>query len=274
MSNNGLIKSDLEKIVEIYSTMRTPQHRYASFDYCFNYFQLKKTNPNFSFVDNMERSCNVLGFYLASWGMYRGSSYLLQYNMTIFKSLIEYIDSLEEEYWLIDLPYSGKDIELLTSLYDGISERIKVKIGASVYKEATTTLVTKIMLGIWGSVPAFDSYFAETFKQIFKSKKCSFKKFNNISLSLIDKFYSNNQSIIDRLSSKYITLDFDKGTATNLTYTKAKIIDMYGFQFEKKLISDVKKMDEEGKSKAEIAETLDITLKKVGSILKKKKDEE
>jgi len=36
--------------------------RYTSFDYCYNYF--KRNND---FTNDIEKSCLVLGFYLASW---------------------------------------------------------------------------------------------------------------------------------------------------------------------------------------------------------------
>jgi len=47
--------------------------RYTSFDYCYNYFR----QPSKEILADMEKSCLVIGFYLASWGMLRGSSFLL-----------------------------------------------------------------------------------------------------------------------------------------------------------------------------------------------------
>ncbi len=49
---------------------REPTGRYASFDYCFNYFQSFRTRPG-ELVSpaNLEQSCLQLGFYLASWGI-------------------------------------------------------------------------------------------------------------------------------------------------------------------------------------------------------------
>ena len=52
---------------------RDPTGRYASFDYCFNYFQSFRTYPaELTSPGNLELSCLQLGFYLASWGMLRG----------------------------------------------------------------------------------------------------------------------------------------------------------------------------------------------------------
>ncbi len=54
---------------------RKPNERYASFDYCFNYFQSFRELGNISALAgpaNVQLSCLQLGFYLASWGMLRG----------------------------------------------------------------------------------------------------------------------------------------------------------------------------------------------------------
>lgn len=42
--------------------------RYASFDYCFNYFQsFRGRASELISEENLEHSCLQLGFYLASW---------------------------------------------------------------------------------------------------------------------------------------------------------------------------------------------------------------
>jgi hypothetical protein len=60
---------------------RAPEARYASFDCCFNYFQEARETretDRLADKDNLMLSCLQLGFYLASWGMMRGSGDLLQ----------------------------------------------------------------------------------------------------------------------------------------------------------------------------------------------------
>ncbi len=62
-----------------YLSDRDPGARYASFDYCFNHFQEHRTAvAEWGEPAGMEVSCLHLGFYLASWGMLRGSAELLQ----------------------------------------------------------------------------------------------------------------------------------------------------------------------------------------------------
>lgn len=52
---------------------------------------------------------------------------------------------------------------------------------------------------------------------------------NNNSLNCLKEFYDNNQMAIDKLANETFTTDFLTGEKTNITYPKAKIIDMFGF---------------------------------------------
>ena len=58
-----------------------PNERSASFDYCFNYFQSFREEDKIGELaepSHMEVSTLQLAFFLASWGMLRGSSFLLE----------------------------------------------------------------------------------------------------------------------------------------------------------------------------------------------------
>ncbi len=100
MSSDAKIKSlkakNLVSVVNEYAKKRQASHRYASFDYCYNYFHPSNT-PDLT--KEMEKSCLALGFYLASWGMFRGSSFLLERSVKSFVPVIDYVSSLETEIW-------------------------------------------------------------------------------------------------------------------------------------------------------------------------------
>jgi hypothetical protein len=49
----------------------------------------------------------------------------------------------------------------------------------------------------------------------------------------LGRFLAANKNVIDKLADKIHTYDFHSGKKTDRTYTKAKIIDMYGFQLGK-----------------------------------------
>ena len=59
-----MIKKDIELVVNKFKSQLNPNDRYTSFDYCYNYFKTTK-----DLTKDFEKSCLMLGFYLASWGM-------------------------------------------------------------------------------------------------------------------------------------------------------------------------------------------------------------
>jgi hypothetical protein len=68
---------DIEANLAAFTGDLGPDARYASFDYCFNYFRSFREQDRTADIaapQNLQMSCLQLGFYLASWGMLRGSS--------------------------------------------------------------------------------------------------------------------------------------------------------------------------------------------------------
>ena len=219
-----LSKKDIKKACKGFIKLRTASHRYASFDYCYNYFNSFSNKREIASPENIEKSCLMLGFYLASWGMYRGSTKVLQRNVTNYKTLMKYIaNQCSDELWLIDVNnYNGHHIDLLLTTYADIRNCLKLE-GAQ-----HLTLVTKIMLGIFGNTPAFDSQFTKSFRFHFNHTP-AFRSFNYKSLHAIKVFYDNNNELIDSFREDCHTLDFQTGSKTELHYNFAKIIDMIGF---------------------------------------------
>lgn len=210
--------NNIEKAVRLFLEIADPIDRCRSYDYCYNYFS--KTTD---LTKDIEKSCLVLGFYLASWGMFRGSSFLLQKSIKYFEPLIEHLQSLDRSIWEIDVDkYDKENIQKIMGLYHDI-KGLLIK-----GKNADTTLTTKVMLGIFGSIPAYDNYFTDTFRKISNGRS-GFRRVNTKSLMVIKDFYEENKPVIDQLSIDTFTVDFKTGAQTTINYTKAKIIDMYGF---------------------------------------------
>ncbi|ERP96146.1 hypothetical protein Q674_05110 [Acinetobacter sp. COS3] len=211
---------NLTAMIDVFKAQSEPIDRYTSFDYCYNYF---KTTEDLT--ADLEKSCLVLGFYLASWGMLRGSSFLLQKSIKYFQPLIEYYAKLDKAVWEIDIDqYSNENIEQIMDIYD------KTK-GLIIADNRThLTLVTKILLGVFGFIPAFDQYFCQTFRKL-SNNKCGFRVVNPTSLALLNEFYLSNKLEIDEVSENTYTKDFKTGDKTDISYPKAKIVDMYGFTY-------------------------------------------
>lgn len=213
-----LQRNDIVETIAIFTEKHDPFDRYASYDYCFNHFH--PTNKN-CITNDMEKSCLSLGFYLASWGMFRGSSFLLNKSAQTFIPLIEYISRLDHNAWQIDADNLSNNIDQTLEIYNNVKSMLIPKANSHL------TLTTKIMLGVFGSVPAYDRFFINSFKEIYKGK-CGFSSFNKTSLLCIADFYNENKSTIDLQSSNLKTIGFNNSVISH-DYTKSKIIDMYGF---------------------------------------------
>jgi len=90
------MKSEIEVMINDFQNIAFPDHRYSSFDYCYNYFY--KITPK-KVKQDTEKACAFLGFYLASWGMFRGSSFLLQKSYKYFIPVVNYISDLNNDIW-------------------------------------------------------------------------------------------------------------------------------------------------------------------------------
>ncbi|WMW23073.1 hypothetical protein RE476_04385 [Methanolobus mangrovi] len=225
----------------------TPERkRYSSYDYCYNYFRdfyVDGNKENLTNGNNLHMGCLHLGHYLASWGMYRGSGALHRRSFRIYEGLIKRI-SEEVTLWEIDVEdycYSRNDanIDTIKAIND-FKEDVK-KLLSDDYNEIKTykcinfdsklvhkslsvsdILSSKIMMGVFGCVPAFDSYF----KSSLVNNKFNEKLFNEIY-----DFYDKHKILLDKYQKDFKTLDVNGGL-TQHTYKKAKMIDVIGFRIK------------------------------------------
>lgn len=205
---------DIERNLRTYLDDRRPTARYTSFDYCFNYFQSQRESGQLSKIgdaDHLQSSCLHLGFYLASWGMLRASSVLLQRSVKHFAPVVDVIATTGDDIWGIDTHcYSDDTISKLIEIAKQIRKAFP--------EPASDILVTKIMLGVFGCVPAFDTYFKNGF---------GVWTFGRKSLRKVASFYEQNAAVIE--SHRVPTIDFNTGEKTKRQYTRAKVIDMIFF---------------------------------------------
>lgn len=117
----------------------------------------------------------------------------------------------------MNITYTNENIYLLLELHLTIKQLL-----GDDDEHASVTLITKIMLGVFGNIPALDDNFCKGFKEF------GVRKFWSASLlRRLSRYYQENKDEIDKHKIK--TLDFHTGQDTSRYYTKAKIIDMVGF---------------------------------------------
>ncbi|WP_019412527.1 hypothetical protein [Paenisporosarcina sp. TG20] len=201
-------------------TIKFDNHRFKSWEHCYKFF--KENHKDLDKPKVVEHACLHLAFYLASWGMLR-NSFLLQRDYLIHKEFIENVVKKEKYRFMFDgtvLNFNNQqDQEILNQLisdtravYQPLMHEAKEE--ESTHLEITDTLTSKILLGVYGVVPAYDRYFREAARLHGVSGQ-----FNQRSFNQLQTFYDQHQ---EEFSS------FIEETSTDdLTYTPMKTIDMY-----------------------------------------------
>lgn len=195
--------------------------RYRSWEHCYSSFikARGKTNIDYDYLSLH------LAFYLASWGMYRGSSFLLQKDYKIHIPVVkELLGSKYDALAGIDCSEyrEEKNQKLLQDItsylveyYDGI--RCEVK-GSDLKNKLSSTLVTKILMGTLGCVPAYDRYFIAG----IKSQEISTRKYDINSILKIVDFYEENADRFEQIRKEM--------KVEGLPYPQMKMIDMAFWQ--------------------------------------------
>ena len=196
---------------------RDENGRSRSWEHCYRVFRDARTDPSPDF-DYLSLH---LAFYLASWGMYRGSSFLLQKDYKVLVPVVEEI--LKPEYdCLFGVACTdvrdGDVWKQYTKLYDYISyyfHRIREEVrGRAVASSASPVLITKILMGTLGCVPAYDRFFVDGIKK----HRVTTQEYSLESVLRLADFYEAHN---DRLE------EARRGMRTeDLTYPQMKLLDM------------------------------------------------
>lgn len=203
---------------------RDENSRYKSWEHCYKcFYDIIKNGKR---IESDILALN-LAFYLASWGMYRGSSFLLQQDYKIHIRAIDII--LDKKYGVLfgincdDL--NSENISLMLQLKESLNEhynKIKKKvIDLGLIKESkndiTDTLISKILLGTFGCIPAYDRYFKNSAKQLNIEQTFTKKSINGL-CRLYEKHKIDLETIRNNIQ------------IGNIKYPQMKIIDMAFFQ--------------------------------------------
>ena len=196
---------------------RDKNGRSRSWEHCYRVFRDARTDPS----PDCDYLSLHLAFYLASWGMYRGSSFLLQKDYKVLVPIVEEV--LKPEY---DCLFGVACTDLrepevqkrLKNVSDNIANHfhpIREEVaGRKVASSVSPVLITKILMGTLGCVPAYDRFFVDG----IKTYKVTTQEYSPKSvLKLVDFYEAHN----DRLE------EARRGMRTeDLTYPQMKLLDM------------------------------------------------
>jgi hypothetical protein len=128
--------------------------------------------------------------------MYRGSSFLLQKAYTVHDDAIRVLASDEfEKLWGIDFGAFETDKELIPlvcGLQEALYKVYRREVDQKNSAQPTDTLLTKIILGTLGILPAYDRYFLDGLKQEDGTRGCM--RPNEKSINWLLAFVESNRA--------------------------------------------------------------------------------
>jgi hypothetical protein len=216
--------NDLARILTDFVRQRTQTQliRDVSFDFCYAYFRSRSADPS-RIAGDLERSCLHLGFFLASFGMMRGSADLLQRSAWVHAPFIQRIGEFRD-LWNIDVPrYDEGNVGQLIGARDTI-RRLYEGTGIN---NPTDTLITKIMHGVFGCVPAFDQYAPQGFARMLRAGSRTVG-FCRRTLCPLRAYYYDNRTAIDSVEIPVLTLNAQGVEVSDLPYPVARKLDIIG----------------------------------------------
>jgi len=141
---------------------------------------------------SVDTACLQMAFYLASWGMYRGSSFLLWKDYLIHKEVVEHLLKNKHLQNLNFIEITDHEIQEIFNLIFWVKSwyqnNIEFVNGKRKKTNVTDTLATKIILGALGCVPAYDRYFIDG----IRNKGLSYSGLKPKNFSTITDFYKEN----------------------------------------------------------------------------------
>lgn len=196
---------------------RDENGRSRSWEHCYRVFRDARTDPS----TDCDYLSLHLAFYLASWGMYRGSSFLLQKDYKVLVPIVEEV--LKPDY---DCLFGVACTDLREAEVQGSLEKLCADIaahfrpirnevaGREVASSVSPVLITKILMGTLGCVPAYDRFFQDGAKYL----GLEHNSYKEKSLRELADFYEAHN---DRLE------EARRGMRTeDLTYPQMKLLDM------------------------------------------------
>ena len=158
--------------------------RYSSFDMCYWYFY---HNRGKLIGKKLEESCLHLWAFLGSWGMITRGNALQGKSYSYLKKTIEFINK-NPKYYASKIDSNNYVLEMM-DLYKGL------KLALNLSQKSQKTLISKIMLGVFACLPAFDQYVCETLRT------SSIGDLSEENIRLVVNLYAAHKPQIDALST-------------------------------------------------------------------------
>lgn len=224
----------MEDIISKYydNIKKDKNQRLKSWEHCYSQFSLMFKKDKLTDTDIDYLSLH-LAFYLASWGMYRGSSFILQKDYKVFYPIIELLFKNRDKFNDNKIKYllnqenddSIKKYVKDYFVFDAELSKLLNKIRNSVKGETVTavsdTLRTKIILGAYGSIPAYDRFLIDGMRA---------SEYYDFTLSYSENGVVKLLEFAKERRDELAQLKDEIYRTSGITYPYMKLIDMYFWQ--------------------------------------------
>jgi hypothetical protein len=155
--------------------------------------------------------------------MYRGSSFLLQHAYTIHLGVIDQLVAPRfSVLWEQDFGAGDNDatlVPIILEAVDAVREAYRPFTPAAESRQASVTLVTKIILGTFGCLPACDRYFIDGLKNASFGYSC-------LNTNFVERLLYFCRDNLSELRQANVEIELIGG----MRYPLMKLVDMYFWQ--------------------------------------------
>ena len=204
-----------EKIARYHDCVAQPHHRYRSWEHCYEFFR-DWSRKNFA-AEQRNAAALQLGFFLASWGMYRGASFLLKHTYTIHEAVIgQLVSDRFADLWVTEAGAEDADAQRVQLILEAVAA---VRKAYEPFGVPTDTLVTKILLGTLACLPACDRFFIKG----FRTSNLAYSRVNRRFVERVHGFCTNHLTELRQEQTRIR----QNGRGY---YPLMKLVDMYFWQ--------------------------------------------
>lgn len=213
------LEDSLNAFIKRTETLKFPNDyaRDWSWIYCYKFFYDNRQN-DFNNEEFLELAALHLTAYLSSWGMYRGSSFLLKYSdYTVYKELIKLLLQKYSKDLYCDIPQWCvlKNVENeIDTYFKEVRNNYIVNDSNKRVSKTSIILTTKIMLGMFGCFTSLDRFVKKSLSVMNLSRT-----FNQTLYNELKDIINENSSLINKKQKDYEII-------YGVKFPKFKILDM------------------------------------------------
>lgn len=209
--------------------LANPYGRPHSWDDCYAFFQTnwKKLQNSKKDSEIYDIACLHLGFYFASFGMFRKHPSLMEYSKGIYRAtLFEVFQTIKKNHYSSEqipvCPRAIIDIDntFLESLLDNLKKHGKKK-------SVSALLRQKFLLGVFGAIPAFDTNVKNHFKEFFAHELHFYPEWiSGLSTKFSEKDIIRLCLLNKLLAQSDFVNDLEPKSLNHLIYPNARKLDL------------------------------------------------